>query len=70
MAVKKDEVVKKKEPTKIRQKIIVENGGKMNSDEPISVVHIEYVESAPLAKQRVQELRAEYPNSSISYFSV
>ena len=70
MAVKKDEIVKKKEPTKIRQKIIVENGGKMNSDEPISVVHIEYVESAPLAKQRVQELRAEYPNSSISYFSV
>ena len=70
MAVKKDEIVKKKEPTKIRQKIIVENGGKMNSDEPISVVHIEYVESAPLAKQRVQELRVEYPNSSISYFSV
>ena len=70
MAVKQNEKVVKKEPTKIRQKILVEEGGRMGSDVPYKVIYSEFVESAPMAKQRVEELRKEYPNNSICYFSV
>ena len=69
MAKKIEQIIKKKE-VKIRQKILVESGGRMNSDEPIKTVYTEFVESAPIAKQRVEELRKEYPDCSICYFSV
>lgn len=70
MAIKKDTVTTKKVEKKIRQKILVEEGGRMNSDIPYKVIYSEFVESAPEAKERVKELKAQYPNNSICYFSV
>lgn len=70
MAIKKDTNTVKKVEKKIRQKILVEEGGRMNSDVPYKVIYSEFVESAPAAVERVKELRAEYPDKSICYFSV
>ena len=70
MAIKKDTVTVKKVEKKIRQKILVEEGGRMNSDIPYKVIYSEFVESAPAAKERIKELKLEYPNNSICYFSV
>ena len=70
MAVKKNDNTVKKVEKKIRQKILVEEGGRMNSDVPYKVIHTEFVESLPAAKERVAELRKEYPDNSICYFSV
>ena len=70
MAIKKDTVTTKKVEKKIRQKILVEEGGRMNSDIPYKVIYSEFVESAPAAKERVAELRKQYPDNSICYFSV
>lgn len=70
MAIKQAEKVVKKVEKKIRQKILVEEGGRMNSDVPYKVIYSEFVESAPAAKERIKELRNEYPNNSICYFSV
>ena len=70
MAIKKDTVTVKKVEKKIRQKILVEEGGRMNSDIPYKVIYSEFVESASEAKERVKELKAQYPNNSICYFSV
>ena len=70
MAIKKDTATVKKVEKKIRQKILVEEGGRMNSDVPYKVIYSEFVESAPAAKERVAELRKQYPDNSICYFSV
>lgn len=70
MAIKKNDNTVKKVEKKIRQKILVEEGGRMNSDVPYKVIHTEFAESLPAAKERVAELRKEYPNNSICYFSV
>lgn len=70
MAVKKDTNIVKKVEKKIRQKILVEEGGRMNSDVPYKVIYSEFVESAPVAKERIKELKLQYPNNSICYFSV
>lgn len=70
MAIKKDTVTTKKVEKKIRQKILVEEGGRMNSDIPYKVIYSEFVESAPIAKERIKELKLQYPNNSICYFSV
>ena len=70
MAIKKDTVTTKKVEKKIRQKILVEEGGRMNSDVPYKVIYSEFVESAPAAKERVAELKKQYPDNSICYFSV
>lgn len=70
MAIKKDTVTTKKVEKKIRQKILVEEGGRMNSDIPYKVIYSEFVDSASEAKERVKELKAQYPNNSICYFSV
>ena len=70
MAIKKDTVTTKKVEKKIRQKILVEEGGRMNSDIPYKVTYSEFVESAPAAKERIKELKLQYPNNSICYFSV
>ena len=70
MAIKKDTVTTKKVEKKIRQKILVEEGGRMNSDIPYKVIYSEFVESASEAKERVKELKEQYPNNSICYFSV
>ena len=70
MAIKKDTVTTKKVEKKIRQKILVEEGGRMNSDIPYKVIYKEFVESAPKAKERIKELREQYPDKSICYFSV
>ena len=69
MAIKQEVKVQKIEK-KIRQKIIVAEGGKMNSDIPFKIIHSEFVESTPAAKERVKELAIEFPNNDISYFSV
>ena len=70
MAVKKETVTEKKVEKKIRQKILVEEGGRMSSDIPYKVIYSEFVESAPEAKQRIKELKMQYPNNSICFFSV
>lgn len=70
MAIKKDTATTKKVEKKIRQKILVEEGGRMNSDIPYKVIYSEFVESAPAAKERIKELKLQYPNNSICYFSV
>lgn len=70
MAIKKDTVTTKKVEKKIRQKILVEEGGRMNSDIPYKVIYSEFVDSASEAKERVKELKEQYPNNSICYFSV
>ena len=70
MAIKKDTVTTKKVEKKIRQKILVEEGGRMNSDIPYKVIYSEFVESASEAKERIKELKSQYPNNSICYFSV
>ena len=70
MAIKKDTATVKKVEKKIRQKILVEEGGRMNSDVPYKVIYSEFVESAPAAKERIKELNLQYPNNSICYFSV
>ena len=70
MAIKKDTVTTKKVEKKIRQKILVEEGGRMNSDISYKVIYSEFVDSASEAKERVKELKAQYPNNSICYFSV
>lgn len=70
MAIKKDTVTVKKVEKKIRQKILVEEGGRMNSDIPYKVIYKEFVESAPKAKERIKKLREQYPDKSICYFSV
>lgn len=70
MAVKKETVTEKKVEKKIRQKILVEEGGRMNSDIPYKVIYSEFVESAPEAKERIKELKIQYPNNSICSFSV
>lgn len=70
MAIKKDSKTVVKVEKKIRQKILVEEGGRMNSNIPCKTIYTEFVESALAAKQRVEELRKEYPNFSICYFSV
>ena len=70
MAIKQSTNVVKKVEKKIRQKILVEEGGRMNSDIPYKVIYSEFVESAPAAKERIKELKLQYPNNSICYFSV
>ena len=70
MAIKKDTVTVKKVEKKIRQKILVEEGGRMNSDISYKVIYKEFVESAPKAKERIKELSEQYPDKSICYFSV
>lgn len=70
MAIKQAEKTVKKVEKKIRQKIVVQEGGRMNSDVPCKTIYTEFVESAPVAKERVKELKQEYPNDSICYFSV
>ena len=70
MAIKKDTVTTKKVEKKIRQKILVEEGGRMNSDIPYKVIYSEFVDSASEAKERVKELKEQDPNNSICYFSV
>ena len=70
MAVKKETATIKRVETKIRQKILVEEGGRMSSDVPYKVIYSEFVESAPAAKERIKELKLQYPNNSICYFSV
>ena len=67
---KSEKVETKKVEKKIRQKILVEEGGRMNSDIPYKVIYSEFVESAPAAKERIKELKLQYPNNSICYFSV
>lgn len=67
---RKEEVKNVKVEKKIRQKIIIQKGGKLNSDEKLETVYSEFVESAPVAKERIKELKNEYPNYSVSYFSV
>ena len=42
----------------------------MNSDIPYKIIYSEFVESAPEAKTRVAELKQQYPNCSVCYFSV
>ena len=42
----------------------------MNSDVPYKVIYSEFVESAPEAKERIKELKMQYPNCSVCYFSV
>ena len=70
MAIKQSTNVVKKVEKKIRHKILVEEGGRMNSDVPYKVIQSEFVESAPAAKERIKELKLQYPNNSICYFSV
>ena len=70
MAMKQASKEVKKVEKKIRQKILVEEGGRMNSDIPYKVIYSEFVESAPEAKTRVVELKQQYPNCSVCYFSV
>lgn len=67
---KKNELVVKKVKKDIRQKILVEEGGKMNSDIPYKIIHSEYVPSVEKAKERIAELKIEYPDKSFCYFSV
>ena len=43
MAIKKDTATTKKVEKKIRQKILVEEGGRMNSDIPYKVIYKEFV---------------------------
>ena len=66
--VKDKKVIKK--VVDIRQKILVAEGGKIDSDKPYKILHTEVVASAPIAKTRVEELKGEYPEASISYFSI
>ena len=70
MAVKKETATIKRVEKKIRQKILVEEGGRMSSDVPYKVIYSEFVESVPAAKERIKELKLQYPNNSICYFSV
>ena len=70
MAIKQQVKETNKVEKKIRQKILVEEGGRMNSDIPYKVIYSEFVESAPAAKERIKELKLQYPNNSICYFSV
>ena len=70
MAMKQTSKEVKKVEKKIRQKILVEEGGRMNSDVPYKVIYSEFVESAPEGKTRVVELKQQYPNCSVCYFSV
>lgn len=70
MAIKQNEKTVTKVVKKIRQKVIVTEGGRMSSETPFKVIYSEFVESASAAKERVNELRKQYPDNSISYFSV
>lgn len=70
MAVKKEIATIKKVEKKIRQKILVEEGGRMSSDVPYKVIYSEFVESAQIAQERIKELKMQYPNNSICSFSV
>ena len=70
MAIKQNEKTVTKTVKKIRQKVIIAEGGRMNSEAPFKVIYSEFVESASAAKERVNELRKQYPDNSISYFSV
>lgn len=70
MAIKQQVKETNKVEKKIRQKILVEEGGRMNSNIPYKVIYSEFVESAPEAKIRVAELKQQYPNCSVCYFSV
>lgn len=70
MAMKQNKVEVKKVAKNVKHKILVEEGGRMNSDVPYKVIYSEYVESASKAKERAKELKVEYPNNSICYFSV
>ena len=70
MAIKANEITVKKTETKIRQKILVQEGGTMNSNVPCKTIYVEYVDSTKEAKEKVKELEKEYPNNSICYFSV
>ena len=65
-----DKTVSKPVKKDIRQKIIVAEGGQMSSNVPYKVIYTEYVESAQRAKERIEELKKEYTDKSISYFSV
>ena len=70
MAIKQQVKETNKVEKKIRQKILVEEGGRMNSDIPYKVIYSEFVESALEAKERIKELKMQYPNNSICSFSV
>ena len=63
-------VVKKVKPAQ-KQKIIVEEGHTLIGEPTdYKVLHTEFAESAEKAKARVEELKTEYPEKSIHYFSV
>lgn len=70
MAIKTDTKTAPKVEKLIRQKIVVQEGGRMNSDIPCTTVYTEFVPSEKIAKARIEELKKEYPNFSICYFSV
>lgn len=70
MAIKQSIKEVKKVEKKIRQKVIVQEGGRMNSDIPCKTIYSEFVESVSNAKARVEELKQQYPNCSVCYFSV
>lgn len=65
---KKNEVLKIKKDQ--QQKVLVTKGGRIGKDEPLTVVHTERVPSVEVAKTRVEELKKEYADHSVYYFSV
>ena len=65
---KKNEVLKVKKDQ--QQKVLVTKGGKIGGDEPLTAVYTERVPSVEVAKTRVEELKKEYADHSVYYFSV
>ena len=57
----------------VRQKVLVTQGGKAGTDEPLVTIYEEKVDSKEIAVQRVKELSKEYEdkkNICISFFSI
>lgn len=68
---RKEEVKTVKKETKFDFKFLVEEGGKLNSDIPYKVIYKEKFNGTRAeAKNREKELRQEFPNNSLVYFSL
>lgn len=69
--MKKPNQTIKKVQKEQRQKIIVEKADpNAEPNKRVHTVYIEFVASAQIAKERVKELKEEYPDCSVCYFSV
>ena len=54
-----------------KQNIIVEEGAVLiGTPTPYKILYTEVVENIETAKERIKELKIEYPEKSIHYFSV